>query len=126
MTQTKTEARKTDPAVPAGAPAYLDLVFDLPLDQVFTYRTDPKGLGTKGKRAMAPFGRRELLGYIVGEREAPPQDVAEGNLKAVRRVVDRDPLFDDENIALAEWMAAYYLCGTGEALAAMIPSGRRP
>jgi primosomal protein N' (replication factor Y) len=126
MAKVKTNPRADDTPPAAGAPVYLDLIFDLPLDQVFTYRADPKGLGAKGKRAMAPFGRRELLGYITGERDAPPPGVAEGALKTVRRVVDREPLFDDENIALAEWMAAYYLCGTGEALAAMIPSGRRP
>jgi primosomal protein N' (replication factor Y) len=40
-------------------------------------------------------------------------------------VVDKDVIFDEADIGIAEWMAAYYLCGTGEALAAMIPSGRR-
>jgi primosomal protein N' (replication factor Y) len=39
--------------------------------------------------------------------------------------VDGEAVFDAEDIALAEWMAAYYLCGRGQALAAMIPSGRR-
>ncbi|MDR2184824.1 MAG: primosomal protein N' [Treponema sp.] len=126
MTKAEKKSREGDPVIPAGVPAYLDLVFDLPLNQVFTYHIDPKGLGAKGKRAMAPFGKRELLGYIIGAGDALPKGVAGKTLKAVRRVVDRDPLFDDENIALAEWMAAYYLCGTGEALAAMIPSGRRP
>jgi primosomal protein N' (replication factor Y) len=106
--------------------AYLDLVFDIPLNQVFTYRMDPKAEGAKGKRAMAPFGRREILGYIIGERDLPPAGIGEAAIKAVRRVVDKEPVFDGENIALAEWMAGYYLCGTGEALAAMIPSGRRP
>jgi primosomal protein N' (replication factor Y) len=49
----------------------------------------------------------------------------EGGLKAIRRVVDGKPLFDAPVIELAQWMASYYFCGLGEALAAMIPSGRR-
>jgi primosomal protein N' (replication factor Y) len=101
----------------------LDLAFNIPLDQVFTYRMDAKGKGATGKRAMAPFGKREVLGYIVGERSEAPEGV-EG-IKALRRVVDPEPLFDQADINLASWMAGYYLCGLGEALAAMIPSGRR-
>jgi primosomal protein N' (replication factor Y) len=46
-------------------------------------------------------------------------------LKPLRRVVDREAVFDDRDIELARWMAAYYLCGPGQSLAAMIPSGRR-
>jgi primosomal protein N' (replication factor Y) len=107
--------------------AFLDLVFDLPLREhpVFTYRMDPKGEAALGKRVMAPFGRRELTGYVVGERPEPPPGVAEGAIKPIRRVVDAAPLFDREDIELSAWMAGYYLCGPGEALAAMIPSGRR-
>ncbi|MDR1419563.1 MAG: primosomal protein N' [Treponema sp.] len=114
--------------------SYFDLVFDIPGNQSFTYR-DVEKAGTAGKkaplradvgkRAMVPFGSRETLGYITGIREAPPPGVNEGAVKAMRRVVDAEKVFDEEDIALAEWMAAYYLCGRGQALAAMIPSGRR-
>ncbi|MDR0597582.1 MAG: primosomal protein N', partial [Treponema sp.] len=106
---------------------FLDIVFDLPLrdHSVFAYRMDPKGEAAPGKRVMAPFGRREMTGYVIGERPEPPPGVAEEAIKAVRRVVDAEPIFDGEDIDLAKWMAGYYLCGPGEALAAMIPSGRR-
>jgi primosomal protein N' (replication factor Y) len=106
---------------------YLDLVFDIPRRgrEVFTYLMDPKGAASPGKRALAPFGRRESLGYIIGEKTVLPPDVAEESLKPLRRVVDGEPVFDEEDIALARWVAGYYLCGLGEALAAMIPSGRR-
>jgi primosomal protein N' (replication factor Y) len=103
---------------------YLDIIFDLPLKTRYSYRRDEKGEAATGKRAMVPFGRRECLGYIVGERGEPPA-VEAGKIKSVRRVVDREPLFDGADLELAEWMAAYYLCGPGEALAAMLPSGRR-
>jgi primosomal protein N' (replication factor Y) len=107
------------------AASYLDLVFDIPSPQVFTYRIDAKGEGGTGKRAMAPFGRREALGYIIAEGESLPPGMDEAGIKAVRRVVDQEPVFGAEDIRLAEWMAGYYLCGIGQALSAMIPSGRR-
>jgi len=103
---------------------YLDIIFDLPLEQSYSYRCDEKGEAVPGKRVMVPFGKREILGYVVGGGEEAPA-VAPEKIKAVRRVVDKEPIFDEADIALANWMASYYLCGPGEALAAMIPSGRR-
>jgi primosomal protein N' (replication factor Y) len=110
---------------------YLDLVFDIPANQRFTYRNPdaasaPKASGAlRGKRVMAPFGKRDLLGYVVAEREEAPAGIEPRNIREIRRVVDADCTFGEEDIALAEWIAGYYLCGPGEALAAMIPSGRR-
>ncbi|MDR0450382.1 MAG: primosomal protein N' [Treponema sp.] len=105
--------------------SYVDLVFDIPSNQVFTYKADEKGEAAAGKRAMAPFGRREALGYITGERESLPAGVKEESLKSVRRVVDGEPLFDEKDLELARWISGYYFCGPGQALAAMIPSGKR-
>ena len=106
-------------------PAYVDIIFDIPLKTTYSYRADEKGEAAPGKRAMVPLGKREVLGYIVAKHAGPPADLESGKIKTVRRVVDREPVFDEDNVVLARWMAAYYLCGPGEALAAMIPSGRR-
>jgi primosomal protein N' (replication factor Y) len=113
--------------------AYFDLLFDIPAKARFTYRAgeeaDPANAGPAavGKRAMVPFGRRskESLGYIVAERDGPPAGIDAAAIKTIRRVVDKEPVFDKRDIENARWMAAYYLCGEGQALAAMIPSGRR-
>jgi primosomal protein N' (replication factor Y) len=107
------------------AGGYLDIVFDIPLNQTFTYRKDDKGEAAPGKRVMAPFGKRETMGYVIGGRESPPEGMDASKIKAVRRVVDKEPIFGEEDLALARWISGYYLCGPGEALAAMIPSGRR-
>jgi primosomal protein N' (replication factor Y) len=109
------------------ASQWFDLVFDIPADQVFTYRVDEKGAAGVGKRALAPFGKRgrDSLGYIIAERETPPQGIDESAIKPIRRVADAEPVFDGRDIDLARWIAAYYLCGIGQAIAAMIPSGRR-
>jgi primosomal protein N' (replication factor Y) len=105
--------------------SFFDLVFDIPIDQSYTYQIDDKGEACPGKRAMVPFGRRDCLGYIIGERESPPEGVKDGIVKKIRRVVDSGPLFDTNDMETARWMAEYYLCGTGQALSAMIPSGKR-
>jgi primosomal protein N' (replication factor Y) (superfamily II helicase) len=109
------------------AARWFDLVFDIPANQAFSYRADEKGEAAVGKRAMVPFGNRgrDSLGYIIAERDAPPEGLNESAIKPIRRVVDAEPIFDERDIDLARWLAAYYLCGIGQAVAVMIPSGRR-
>jgi len=104
---------------------FFDLVFDIPSDNGFTYHIDDKNEATIGKRAMVPFGKRDCLGYIIGERESPPEGVKEEAVKKIRRVVDSEPLFDEREIEIAKWIAGFYICGTGQAISSMIPSGRR-
>ncbi|MDR1143722.1 MAG: primosomal protein N' [Spirochaetaceae bacterium] len=118
---------KTGVPSPPGADAvpYLEIIFDIPLKNSYTYRTDEKGEAAPGKRVMVPFGRREALGYVIRGCPQPPPGLDQAKIKPVRRVVDKETIFGDADIALARWMASYYLCGPGEALAAMIPSGRR-
>ena len=107
------------------AGGFFDLIFDIPAEQAFTYQIDDKGQAAVGKRAMVPFGRRESLGYIVAERDSPPEGVKDEAVKKIRRVVDDEILFDIKSIELAGWMAGFYMCSTGQALSAMIPSGRK-
>jgi primosomal protein N' (replication factor Y) len=102
---------------------FYELVFDIPANLTFTYRGDEKA--AVGKRAMAPFGHRESLGYIIAAQETAPPDLDENLIKNIRRVVDSDPVFDDHDTEIARWMSDYYLCGIGQALSAMIPSGRK-
>jgi len=105
--------------------AYFDLVFNIPSERAFSYLCDEKGEAAVGRRAMVPFGGRDCLGYIIGQRDSPPPGMTSGTIKRIRRVVDKEPVFDGRDLELAKWMAGYYFCGTGQALQAMIPSGKR-
>ncbi|MDR1908736.1 MAG: primosomal protein N' [Spirochaetaceae bacterium] len=118
-------ARRKAPLPETPVPPYLEVVFNIPLNRKFTYLQDPKNQGRLGKRVMAPLGKRITQGYIVGERESPPENMDPAGIKALRRVIDKEPVFGGDDTELAEWIAGYYFCGVGEALAAMIPQGRR-
>ncbi|MCL2208688.1 MAG: primosomal protein N' [Treponema sp.] len=105
---------------------YFELVFNIPSDRSFTYQIDDKSEAAIGKRAMVPFGKRDCLGYIIAQRDDLPEGVTVDSVKKIRRVVDKEGfLFGDSDIQTARWMAGFYLCSAGQALAAMIPSGRK-
>ncbi|MDR2491572.1 MAG: DEAD/DEAH box helicase, partial [Spirochaetaceae bacterium] len=111
------------------APVYLEILFDLPLNQSWFYMP-PEGVAPEpgayaGRRVRAPFGRRELTGYVVAERNMPPAGLDLAKIKAVKRLIDKEPLFGPEEVENALWISDYYFCAAGEALSAMIPSGRR-
>ncbi len=102
---------------------FLEVAFNVPLPGTFTYRNLPAKGAAIGLRVSAPFGRRELVGWVVGESDTsslPPTQI-----KAIIRTVDAEPLFGAATTGLARWMAGMYLSGLGECLAAMLPSGRR-
>jgi primosomal protein N' (replication factor Y) (superfamily II helicase) len=102
---------------------YLEVLFDLPRLGALSYRNDESRSGSLGRRVVAPFGRREATGYVVGESgscELPPEQ-----LKRITRCLDEEPLFDERSVELARWLAGMYFCGQGEALAAMLPQAKR-
>ena len=107
--------------------SYINVVFNLPLDSVFTYCLPEKGEYTgvdlTGRRVSAPFGRRELTGWVIGHSGSLPDGVKEG--KPVKRIVDDKPLFGEEGLKLAGWIRDFYLCSLGEALGVMLPGGRK-
>jgi len=102
---------------------YLEVLFDVPRLGAFTYRNLADDPASVGRRVVASFGSRQATGFVVGERDEP--GLAAGKLKSITRTVDTQPLFDAGSIELARWLAGMYFCGPGEALAAMLPSGRR-
>ena len=109
-------------------PRYLEVAFNVPVDKPFTYQdvdTDPdaESVATPfGARVVAQFGRRKLTGFVVGIPDAPPPGV---ELRSIARRIDDTALFDEPFLELARWLATTYLCSVGEALSAMLPSGRR-
>ena len=95
----------------------------VPIDEAFTYSV-PEGMELEvGVRVIVPFGRRQATGFVIALEEEHEVDYA---LRPVKRLVDKDgPVFNEELIRLSRFVADMYLCSQGQALSAMIPSGRR-
>jgi primosomal protein N' (replication factor Y) len=112
---------------------YLELVFNRPLGGSFTYLVgeellakagDPADLS--GRRVRASLGRQELTAFVRSDRSEPPTDLPAGvAIKEIRRIIDDEAVAPPQLFSLADWMARAYFCAPGEALSAMIPSGKR-
>ena len=91
----------------------------------FDYRLPPELSGGKiqvGSMLVVPFGRREVLGVVVGLAEQ--SEVAEEKLLAPLRALDEGPpALPGDLVALAEWIAAEYCSTISRALGLVLPPG---
>jgi primosomal protein N' (replication factor Y) len=120
------EAEEDQPAR-GGNERFADVVFNRPLDQVFSYRVPPRlrdEVGP-GQRLRVPLGRGNVVavGYCVRLDESLPEGLAPGKVKEVLGVLDSPPLIDRSMLELTRWMASYYACAWGQALDAVVPAG---
>lgn len=100
-------------------PAFCDVSLPVPLDQAFTYSL-PLTLQHRvrpGARILVPFGARKLTGVILRVHDDPP----EATLKDALRLIDPEPVLDDELLALGNWISGYYCAPLGEVLRSMLP-----
>jgi primosomal protein N' (replication factor Y) len=100
---------------------FADVVFPLPVDHAFTYEIPEtfRDLIKPGHRVLCPFGNRKLTGFVVGlKRHTDLTD-----WKEIEDVLDEEPVFSDEMLRLARWVADYYLASWGEVLDAALPPG---
>jgi primosomal protein N' (replication factor Y) len=108
---------------PVVATTFADVVFDRPIDQIYTYAVPEAMIVRPGVRVSLPFGRGDKLenGYVVNVHHVrPPREV-----KSVVRILDNTPLITEQLLKLTRWVADYYLCGWGQALQAVVPAGVR-
>jgi primosomal protein N' (replication factor Y) len=94
----------------------------LPQDY-YTYSV-PAELGpgpVPGARVEVPFGRRTVLGYVIGAAG----EWEHGTVKPIAGVLDEAPVLDPQLLTLGRWIADRYCAPLGEVVRAMLPKGVR-
>ncbi len=99
-------------------PAYCEVALPVPLDRTFTYAVRDGQQPQRGVRVIAPFRNEKLIGVVTALSETPP---AEFEARFLEAVLDDEPLLSEHLLALAEWIAQYYLAPLGEVLRGMLP-----
>jgi primosomal protein N' (replication factor Y) len=101
-------------------PLYVHQTFTYALPESFAAQAQP------GCRALVPFGRQLLTGYIVDLHhtlEEAGLDAASTDIKAVEELFDTEPLVTRELLELTKWIADYYFAPWGETIKACLPAG---
>jgi primosomal protein N' (replication factor Y) len=98
--------------------AYCEVALPVPLDHTFTYAVREGQRPLRGARVIAPFRNEKLIGVVTGLNAKAPPDV---EMRYLEAVLDEEPLLSEQLLALAEWMAQYYLAPLGEVLRGMLP-----
>jgi primosomal protein N' (replication factor Y) len=95
----------------------VDIAVGVSVNKTFHYRApeEMKGRLAAGTRVLVPFGSRRIIGTVVGFPDRA--DVA--GLKSVIEILD-NPL-SPQLLALAHWMADYYLHPLGQTIEAVVP-----
>ncbi|MEK9628292.1 MAG: primosomal protein N' [Nitrospinota bacterium] len=101
---------------------FAEVVFNLPVKEVFTYKIPPEFLGKVhlGMRVFVPFGRRRITGYVVQLTSKWDKQI---QLKSISDLPDTQPIADKEILSLTKWLSDYYQCSWGEAIHAALPAG---
>src|ERR1035438_9892028 len=99
-------------------PAYCEVALPVPLDRTFTYAVREEQAPKRGARVIVPFRNEKLIGVVTALGGKAPEDF---EVRYLETVLDDDPLLSDPLLALAEWMAQYYLAPLGEVLRGMLP-----
>src|SRR5437773_660860 len=105
--------------MPDGYYHFCDVSLPVPLDRPFTYAL-PETLRHRvapGCRVLAPFGPRRLTGVALRCHDEPPEVEA----RELLRLIDAQPVLDEELLALGRWIASYYCAPLGEVLRGMLP-----
>ena len=83
----------------------------------------PAGLARPclGARVLVPLGKRVITGCVVGSADPGRPDGSPTSIKPLIDILDPEPFLPEEVVRLAAWVAEYYACGTGEAIATAMP-----
>lgn len=102
---------------------FADVILPLPLHNKFTYRVplDFEFNIKIGIRVVVQFGTRKFFSALVYKLH---QDEPSGKfeLKDIDAILDKEPIVNQAQIILWEWIAEYYCCSLGEVFKAALPS----
>ena len=101
---------------------FAEILLPLPIPGAFTYRI-PFELNNRvkiGQRVIVQFGKTKVMsGLIVSLSNIVPDC---SNIKYIIDVLDDEPVINENQLKLWNWISSYYLCYLGEVMQAAMPS----
>jgi primosomal protein N' (replication factor Y) (superfamily II helicase) len=103
---------------------WVSVAVPVPFLDALTYQV-PDGVvpPKRGARVVVPLGKRVVTGIVVNPAATLDADQTPADkIKNIVDVLDDHAFLPEPVVNLALWVAEYYACGAGDALAAAVPS----
>ncbi len=100
---------------------YIDVILPLAIRDTYTYQV-PDGMENPqpGMRVLVPLGTKQMVGIVLRAHTEPLPDSI--RLRDVIMALDEQPAVSPAQLALWQWIAAYYMCPIGDVMAAALPA----
>jgi primosomal protein N' (replication factor Y) len=106
---------------------FAEIAIPLNVHQTFTYRLPDSFAANArvGGRAIVPFGKQMLTGYIVDLHESLEETGQDEDfeIRDVEELLDTEPMVTEELLDLTKWIADYYYSPWGETIKSCLPAG---
>jgi len=76
-----------------------------------------------GTRVIAPLMSKQVRGVMLREHTEPIEPTFAARIRPITEVMETAPIVSAEQLALWQWMSAYYMCTLGEVMSAALPGG---
>jgi primosomal protein N' (replication factor Y) len=100
--------------------AVVKVAVSAPLSRLFDYLPGDGPVPAPGCRVSVPFGRRTQTALVMDSAAA--SDIPRSKLKRVGTVLDKQPIFGEDDLWLLHFVADYYHHPIGEVAAAAMPA----
>ena len=101
---------------------FIDVIIPIPLKKLFTYSitTSEAKFLKAGMRVSVPFGKSKIYTGIVFRIHNDAPSVYEA--KDIHQILDENPIVNEKQLQLWQWISKYYMCTLGDAMRAALPS----
>lgn len=101
---------------------FVEVILPLSISKTYTYRV-PFEMASNvdvGKRAVVQFGKSKIYTAIIYKISDIPPVLYEA--KYIIDILDEEPIVNQFQLSLWEWISDYYLCNLGEVMQAALPA----
>lgn len=102
---------------------FVDVILPLAVPNLYTYRVpyEWNDLIIPGQRVIVQFGKGKLYSALVRVvHENPPKHYS---AKYLESILDEQPIVNQKQFELWDWMSQYYMCTIGDVMIAALPGG---
>ena len=106
---------------------FVEVAVVLPVIGTYHYRMPPEMRGevAVGRQVLVPFGRRQLLGYVVSIGSQPPTAM-EASVRDIIQINSEETYLNEDHLPFYRWLSSYYLAPLGEVIQSVLPRGTSP